>query len=188
MDPMKVQIEVRAGQQGCPLESKLRSGLQADGLSQGRAMGPKPGRGKSSGGAGVAVVTGGRPLFKIRPRRSSGLRSAAEIFMSSQYSWGSKKSPPSPQGPTPPLPTPPLLLPALPGSSSSARKGCLSLRLSAWPPHALPCPPYSEISSSCSPSIPKDLLVDSDLVSKVDPTCDLGDSSDPEPGAKTPDP
>ena len=43
MDPMKVQIEVRAGQQGCPLESKLRSGLQADGLSSrpGESDGPE---------------------------------------------------------------------------------------------------------------------------------------------------
>lgn len=162
---MEAQNEVRAGQWGCPLESKLRSGPKADGLSSrpGEGGGPEGWRG-SSGGAGAAVVTGGRGQFKMRPPVAPlGVGLLQKYSWSSQYSWGCKESRPNRQGLAPPLPThpfpsPPLLSP-LQGSSSSAQKGCSSLDSLLGPPHALLSPPYSEISFSCSPSIPKNLFV-----------------------------
>lgn len=158
VDPMEVQNEVRAGQRGCPLESKLRSRLKADGLSSrpGEGGGPEGWRG-SDGGAGAAVVTGGRAQFKIWPPVAPlGIGLLHKYSWSSQYSWGCKESRPSPQGLAPPLPSPPLPSSPLspPGFIFLCPERLQFPRLSAWPPHPLLSPPYSEISFSCSPSIP----------------------------------
>lgn len=90
---------------------------------------------------------------------------------------------PAPPLPSPPLPSPPLLSP-LQDSSSSAQKGCSSLDslLGLRTPSSLLLI-LKSLFHVLHPFPRIFLYLDSDLVSKVDHTCDLTDSSDPEPEA-----
>lgn len=151
---------------------------QADGQQQARGEGDGPKARGSDGGAGAAVVTDGRGQFKMRPPLLLlwGVGLLKKYSWSSQYSWGCKESQPFPAGMTRlchthrfPSPPAPLSLRSSPlqGSSSSALKGCSSLDSLLPGPHCALLSPYSEISFSCFPSIPRICLyLDSDLVSR----------------------